>query len=312
MHYDTTLHRLALHQHGLIAKTQAHDAGMSTAGWYRRIEIGSLIQVHPGVARVPSAPVTFRQRATAAALAIGRDARASHVTAARLWCDGDAPAGLLEDDDIHVIARRAQRLRSLDRVVVHRPTDRGDLRRPTELDVPATGPLRTALDLGAVVGPELLRETVETLLVRGLVSIPALDRALRRHARPGRTGCGPLRAFLDERALGDKPADSVVEARLSDVLQRHALPVPTLHHVVRHGRFTAELDHAYLDLRIDIEVDGFRWHGDRLAFERDRARDAQLAALGWVVLRFTWLQIVRRPDLVARRVAEVRALREAA
>ena len=51
------------------------------------------------------------------------------------------------------------------------------------------------------------------------------------------------------------------------------------------------------------EVDGWAAHGHRAAFERDRARDAALAALGYAVLRFTWRQVAREPIVVAARLA---------
>jgi very-short-patch-repair endonuclease len=64
--------------------------------------------------------------------------------------------------------------------------------------------------------------------------------------------------------------------------------------------------------KVIVEVDGFRTHGTRLAFESDRARDAKLAAEGWIVLRFTWRQITEEPELVLVRLAQTLALRRAA
>jgi hypothetical protein len=45
--------------------------------------------------------------------------------------------------------------------------------------------------------------------------------------------------------------------------------------------------------------------GHRVAFERDRERDAALTALGYVVLRFTWRQLTREPMVVVARLAAV-------
>ena len=66
-----------------------------------------------------------------------------------------------------------------------------------------------------------------------------------------------------------------------------------------------ELDFALVDHRIGIEVDGWAYHGSRRAFEADRARDADLAAAGWYVLRFTWHQVKHRSSWVAERIAAV-------
>jgi hypothetical protein len=41
--------------------------------------------------------------------------------------------------------------------------------------------------------------------------------------------------------------------------------------------------------RLIVETDGFDSHGTRAAFESDRAKDADLTAAGYRVVRFTWL-----------------------
>ena len=55
-----------------------------------------------------------------------------------------------------------------------------------------------------------------------------------------------------------------------------------------------------------IECDGWATHGLlRETFERDKIRDADLLAAGYVVMRFTWRQITRHPAAVARRLRAV-------
>ena len=52
-----------------------------------------------------------------------------------------------------------------------------------------------------------------------------------------------------------------------------------------------------------MEIDGWKYHSTRAAFERDRRRDADLDAAGLRVIRVTWRQIVdEREALVARLV----------
>jgi very-short-patch-repair endonuclease len=64
------------------------------------------------------------------------------------------------------------------------------------------------------------------------------------------------------------------------------------------GRIVAEVDFAHVGLRIAIEVDGRAFHSDRHSFEHDRWRQNELTVRGWLVLRFTWEQIVGRPSEV--------------
>ena len=96
---------------------------------------------------------------------------------------------------------------------------------------------------------------------------------------------------------------------MSRLLRTHRLPPAVFHHVVRTSQRTFELDFALVDQRVDIEVDGWAHHGSRRAFEADRERDAELAAAGWYVLRFTWHQVRERGTWVAERIAAVVSLR---
>ena len=45
-----------------------------------------------------------------------------------------------------------------------------------------------------------------------------------------------------------------------------------------------------------VELDGWGFHGDRDAFERDRRRDVRLQLAGYDVLRFTWERLTDDPD----------------
>jgi very-short-patch-repair endonuclease len=77
-----------------------------------------------------------------------------------------------------------------------------------------------------------------------------------------------------------------------------------LHHRVHDGsRFVAQVDLAFPQWRIAIELDGAT-HLQRAVRERDLPRQNDLVLLGWTVLRFSWRRFVDRPDLV---LAEIRA-----
>jgi very-short-patch-repair endonuclease len=63
---------------------------------------------------------------------------------------------------------------------------------------------------------------------------------------------------------------------------------------VRIGRY--EVDLLWPEQRLIVEVDGYAFHSTRAAFERDRARDAELIAAGYRVIRVTWRQLVEEPE----------------
>jgi very-short-patch-repair endonuclease len=78
-----------------------------------------------------------------------------------------------------------------------------------------------------------------------------------------------------------------------------ALPAPRTN--VRIGPY--EVDAMWNEQRVIVEVDGYAFHSSRAAFERDRARDADLQARGFRVVRVTWRQIVDRPEATVARIA---------
>ena len=65
------------------------------------------------------------------------------------------------------------------------------------------------------------------------------------------------------------------------------------------------LDRAWPEAMLAVELDGARYHTSPEDRRRDLARDAALAALGWVVLRFTFADVLRDARGARARVLEV-------
>lgn len=84
------------------------------------------------------------------------------------------------------------------------------------------------------------------------------------------------------------------------LLESLRLPTPELNTSIEGY----EVDFVWRDPRLIVETDGWRAHGTRDAFERDRRRDADLTAAGWRVLRITWGRLERDPEWVARRIGK--------
>ena len=269
---------------------------LSADAWHRAITTQKLISLHRGVARLVGTVDSSEQRIIAGVLAAGPNALASHRSAAHLH---GIPS--TEPPPVDVIAPALRRGRSaigVDGVVVHRPRDLQRL-RPHRIDgVPCTNLLRTLIDLGAVA-PDAVHGAVGHALTNGLATLDAIESTLHQHARQGRHGVTALRRAIDDWSLDAKPADSVLEPAFHQLVGRYGLP-PVEFHPVVGGR---EVDFRVIGTPIVIECDGWRYHGrNREQFERDRATDAEFAAHGWIVLRFTYRKITSRPSEVARQI----------
>ena len=70
------------------------------------------------------------------------------------------------------------------------------------------------------------------------------------------------------------------------------------------------LDFAYMAEMLNVEVDGFEEHGAKCDnWQDDKVRDAELTALAWHVIRFSWDAVRYRPVHVARTITSLRAQR---
>jgi very-short-patch-repair endonuclease len=114
--------------------------------------------------------------------------------------------------------------------------------------------------------------------------------------------------------LGDAVSDSKLESRMARLLRRAGLPKAVFHYVILTpgGVFLAEVDFAYPDVKLAIEVDGFGAHGTPRAMAKDFVRQNGLVPYGWRVLRFTWRQVTREPEIVAEAIASALAALRAA
>jgi very-short-patch-repair endonuclease len=135
-----------------------------------------------------------------------------------------------------------------------------------------------------------------------------LDRALQKHVRfeqlyqaycrnMGAYGAARAGALLA--AAADR-ADSAAERRLITILRSAGLT--GWQRGVPFERWT--IDVAFPDAKVAIEFDGWAYHSDVERFRADRSKGNALVRAGWRLLRFTWHDLVNRPQYV---IAEIRA-----
>jgi hypothetical protein len=236
---------------------------------------------------------TMQVDPAAALLRAGASAALSHESAATAW-----GIELLTDGPQRLtVPRNSSRLTVPGWHVV-----RGDLSGGAveERDgVRVTSSMRTVSDLCRVLPFAAAVVAADSALRLGLVELQELHEALA--SIDGR-GAGRLRAVAQ---MVDPLAGSVLETLLRIVLAILSPPPITQYAVYdRHGQLVARVDFCFLAARLVVEADGYAFHSDRIAFRRDRDRLNDLERLGWRVLRFTWEDVVQRPDHVLRLVNE--------
>jgi very-short-patch-repair endonuclease len=289
---DRAIAGLASKQRGVVRRGQLLDVGISSAAINRRVRSGRLHPVHRGVYLVGhSAPVSGA-RELAAVLACGPAAVVSHLSAAHLLKLLPYPAKP-RPVDVTVQSRERARRAGI-RVHCVESLDGRDTR--TLQGIPITTPARTLLDLATALPPYLLERAIAEAEVRLLARRRDLVDQLDRNR--GRPGTRALRSLLE---LEGGPAftRSEAERRLLSLVRAAALSLPQAN--ARLG--TYEVDFLWSEQRLVVEVDGYAYHGNRAAFERDRERDVALAALGYTVMRVTWRQLVDAPEAIIARIA---------
>ncbi len=286
---DQLVGELAGRQHGVVARRQLLALGLGRDQIVRRVRLGRLIRLDPGVYAVGHAALTQRGRWIAAVLSCGPGAALSHHSAAALWGIGSGR------ELIHVTAPRRGRSRgAVRRHFAQLPDDE----RTTVDGIPVTTVPRTILDLAATADVHTVEIAVRNIEFHRLhdhLSVPAL---LDRY--PGHRGAGTARI-----ALARQSADpggrtrSPFEDIFLPFLDHFDLPRPRLNSPIHLGEKHYEVDCFWPAQRVVVELDGFAAHGTRRAFRDDRHRDRRLIAAGYRPIRISRDQLADEPAEVA-------------
>ncbi len=243
----------------------------------RAVSTGRLVRVHRGVFAVGHVPRTDHARWMAAVLT-GPALVLSHRSAGRLHRVLDVEG---RPDVLSV--RQGVGPRTINR---HWTRSLLPGETMTRTGIPCTTPARTLIDLA-----DVLADDPWEIAVRSAERQRLIDRSDLVAIR-GRRGHGRMLRLID-------PLRSPLEAQFKAFLLRHGLPLPVFNAELPG---IGEVDAAWPDRRVVIELDSWTYHGHREAFERDRARDAALAAMGWTRIRVTARMLDADPVDLFRRL----------
>lgn len=250
-------HKKELH---VFPSSVREDSGISRRVIARQIALGTLVQLGRGWYGTPETP-----EKVASALKIG----------ARLTC-GDAlelhGVWVVRDEMLHVATLRGEKPRTSDREVV---SHKYQHRWP---DFEPIMPIRIALDhLARCRGAEDAAIAFESVANQGLLSAEEIDGVLAGLPVKLRQSIGII----------DPRAQSGTETRVRRYLQRLGVCVEPQWFVDGVGRTDIRVGE-----RLIIECDSAAYHTDPEAYAEDRRRDQLLIALGYVVLRLTWEDVI--------------------
>jgi Transcriptional regulator, AbiEi antitoxin len=292
----SALGNLARHQSGVVSRSQALRAGLSSDMIRFRVGSGRWQQIHRGIYATFNGVPGRGARLWAAVLSAGTGAMLSHETAGELHRLVDKPPDL-----IYVTVPRERRIIAAEGVSIYRSARaleavQGHSYPPrTKIEETVLDLTQTAATFDDVCG------WVTRAFARDLTDEIRLRAAMGM--RPKLRWRADLHELITAAADGDH---SVLEYRYDrDVERAHGLPeakrqVPFMGPGGRRGR----RDRVYENYGVVVELDGRLAHPDDSAW-KDRARDNAAAADGKQTLRYGWEQVRRKPCETAAEVATV-------
>lgn len=283
-----TIRLLAERQHGVVARGQLLQYGLSPQLVEARVDAGALVTVYDGVFAVGHGRLSREAAWLAAVLACGSGAVLSHGSAVALWGIGEG------GDRVEVTRHSGGTTRTA--IWVHQTRFLPDDHIAVEKGIPATSVERTLLDVAARMGRRRLERMVVDADRARLLDWRQLWRVIERGV--GRKGVGRLRRVARDIDPRSRDTRSPLEVDFLALCRKAGLPPPEVN-VLVEGYL---VDFVWPEERLVIETDGYAFHSDRTAFERDRERDLDLTAAGYEVSRFTYRMLAREPKQCAKRI----------
>lgn len=282
------LAKLAERQFGRVSRAQLKRLGVSDATVRDWVEQGYLHRVLPRVYAVGHCATTLEAELAGALLYAGRGAMLSHATAA--WWLGLADARPRVID-----VSTSRRCLSTAGIRVH--GRRAGVERTWHRRLPVTPLAQTLLDYATVATLSKLRRALAQADYQGVLG-PPIQEAILAQRRPG---CAKLRRALERHQPLLANSRSALEADFLELCESAELPLPEIN--ARAEGWT--VDALWRRERVVVELDGWRNHRTPAQVRRDRQKEAELRMAGYIVLRYSYEQVTRHPDLV---IGELRAV----
>ena len=155
--------------------------------------------------------------------------------------------------------------------------------------VPVTSVPSTLVDLAGALPADALARACHEAGIRHGTTPAAVEAVLER--RPNSPGAGTLRRILH----GDVHVSlSALERQFLKLLREEGLPLPQTNRPAGGRR----VDCRWPEQRLTVELDGYRYHRSRHAWEQDRRREREAYARGDQFRRYTYGDVSRPVPLL--------------
>ncbi|WP_432882412.1 type IV toxin-antitoxin system AbiEi family antitoxin domain-containing protein [Kribbella sp. CA-245084] len=219
--------------------------------------------------------------------AIGYDGVVSHTSAAVAW---GLPV-LVRPEKPHVTVPANRRPRAGRPAELHwagvSRAERAD--RLTSL-------LRTVLDCARILPFGEALAIADAALATGRLTKDELESAAAAMRGPGRPNA------VRVAAEATRQSESFLESMLRSLLITAGIGGFESQVVVQSGGTRARVDLGHRAARVALEAEGYEFHGSPAAFAADCRRYDDLVTAGWLVLRFTYQQVIGDPAWVVESV----------
>ena len=265
-----------------MTRAQLLGAGIDTHRIRRWVADGRLFRVHVGVYSIGRPVATLRGNYIAAVLACGLGAVLSHWAAAKLLRLLKFRRVPPPEVTVPTLAGRAR-----PGIKVHRVAELHPLDTMWVGSIRTTSVPRTLLDLAPSLSLAQLSRACHEAWIQHDTTPAQVVACIERN--PGKPGAQRLR-----RALGTDVTLSELEDGFLALLRRHGLPLP---------RTNIDLDGDKVDCHwphngLTVELQSYRFHGSRHAFEADISRRRRSSHVA-----FSYGDVFERGEATVRELA---------
>ncbi len=282
---------LAGQQHGIFATFQLKDLGIATGSIDCLLKNPIISQLDRGVYSLIGSNNSWHSKALTHVFRAGPQAMLSHESALiNLELLNEKFLSLRNGQGVSYHATLPRYSRRRINSSLHRSVYENKILKRTVVNAIPQVPVECAIIESAQHLPtKIFSSVADNAIRRELTSAKKIQATLNSlHSGPGRSKSrvkNILEGYLISLAEYKK-IESALEARIFRILSQITTEKIIPQYKVGHYR----IDLAIPSLKIAVEIDGFAYHADRIAFDADKNRQNYIVARGWTVLRFTATQ----------------------